>query len=96
MVRGRPTAPAGLILGHEITGEVIEKGSDVEMLSVGDLVTVPFQYRMRPLPQLPRREDRDLSHGQSGPPWRRLRPATEPVPWPGTSGSAGCGMSYKR
>ncbi len=42
MVRGRTTAPAGLILGHEITGEVIEKGSDVEMLSVGDIVTVPF------------------------------------------------------
>src|SRR5207244_12875283 len=32
----------GLILGHEITGEVIEKGSDVEMLNIGDLVTVPF------------------------------------------------------
>jgi glutathione-independent formaldehyde dehydrogenase len=42
MVRGRTTAPAGLILGHEITGEVIEKGSDVEMLNLGDLVTVPF------------------------------------------------------
>ncbi len=42
MVRGRTTAPPGLILGHEITGEVIEKGSDVEMLEVGDLVTVPF------------------------------------------------------
>src|SRR6266566_201794 len=42
MVRGRTTAPAGLILGHEITGEVIEKGSDVEMLNIGDLVTVPF------------------------------------------------------
>ncbi len=42
MVRGRTTAPAGLILGHEITGEVIEKGSDVEMLEVGDIVTVPF------------------------------------------------------
>jgi len=42
MVRGRTTAPAGLILGHEITGEVIEKGSDVEFLQVGDLVTVPF------------------------------------------------------
>jgi threonine dehydrogenase-like Zn-dependent dehydrogenase len=26
MVRGRTTAPAGLVLGHEITGEVIEKG----------------------------------------------------------------------
>jgi glutathione-independent formaldehyde dehydrogenase len=42
MVRGRTTAPAGLILGHEITGEVIEKGGDVEMLNVGDIVTVPF------------------------------------------------------
>jgi len=42
MVRGRTTAPQGLILGHEITGEVIEKGNDVEMLEVGDLVTVPF------------------------------------------------------
>src|SRR5215813_9884361 len=42
MVRGRTTAPAGLILGHEITGEIIEKGSDVEMLEVGDIVSVPF------------------------------------------------------
>src|SRR5438128_696725 len=42
MVRGRTTAPKGLILGHEITGEIIEKGSDVEMLNVGDLVSVPF------------------------------------------------------
>ncbi len=42
MVRGRTTAPQGLILGHEITGEVIEKGTDVEMLNIGDLVTVPF------------------------------------------------------
>jgi glutathione-independent formaldehyde dehydrogenase len=42
MVRGRTTAPKGLVLGHEITGEVIEKGKDVEYLEVGDLVTVPF------------------------------------------------------
>jgi len=42
MVRGRTTAPAGLILGHEITGEVIEAGRDVEFLSVGDIVSVPF------------------------------------------------------
>jgi len=26
MVRGRTTAPAGLVLGHEITGEVVEVG----------------------------------------------------------------------
>ncbi len=42
MVRGRTTAPKGLILGHEITGEVIETGVDVEFLKKGDLVTVPF------------------------------------------------------
>ena len=42
MVRGRTTAPAGLILGHEITGEVIELGRDVETLKKGDIVSVPF------------------------------------------------------
>jgi glutathione-independent formaldehyde dehydrogenase len=42
MVRGRTTAPAGLILGHEITGQVVECGRDVEYLSVGDIVSVPF------------------------------------------------------
>lgn len=42
MVRGRTTAPAGMVLGHEITGEVIEKGKDVEFLNIGDLVSVPF------------------------------------------------------
>ncbi len=42
MVRGRTTAPTGLILGHEITGEVLEVGRDVETLRKGDLVSVPF------------------------------------------------------
>ncbi len=42
MVRGRTTAPSGLVLGHEITGEVIEAGRDVEFIKVGDLVSVPF------------------------------------------------------
>jgi glutathione-independent formaldehyde dehydrogenase len=42
MVRGRTTAPSGLVLGHEITGEVIEVGSDVEFIKKGDLVSVPF------------------------------------------------------
>jgi glutathione-independent formaldehyde dehydrogenase len=42
MVRGRTTAPANLVLGHEITGEVIETGSDVEFIKVGDIVSVPF------------------------------------------------------
>jgi glutathione-independent formaldehyde dehydrogenase len=42
MVRGRTTAPEGLVLGHEITGQVIEAGSDVEYIHVGDIVSVPF------------------------------------------------------
>jgi glutathione-independent formaldehyde dehydrogenase len=42
MVRGRTTAPEGLVLGHEITGEVIERGPDVEFIEVGDIVSVPF------------------------------------------------------
>ncbi|WP_236792151.1 formaldehyde dehydrogenase, glutathione-independent [Amycolatopsis sp. GM8] len=42
MVRGRTTAPVGLVLGHEITGEVVEVGPDVEFLAVGDIVSVPF------------------------------------------------------
>ena len=42
MVRGRTTAEPGLVLGHEITGQVIEKGSDVEQLEIGDIVSVPF------------------------------------------------------
>jgi glutathione-independent formaldehyde dehydrogenase len=42
MVRGRTTAPSGLVLGHEITGEVIEVGRDVEFIKKGDLVSVPF------------------------------------------------------
>ena len=42
MVRGRTTAPEGLILGHEITGEVVETGPGVEFIREGDLVSVPF------------------------------------------------------
>jgi len=42
MVRGRTTAQQGLILGHEITGEVVEAGRDVEFIKKGDLVSVPF------------------------------------------------------
>jgi glutathione-independent formaldehyde dehydrogenase len=42
MVRGRTTAPEGLVLGHEITGEVVDVGPDVEFIKVGDLCSVPF------------------------------------------------------
>jgi len=46
-VRGRTTAPTGLVLGHEITGEVIEAGRDVETLRKGNLVSVPFNVACR-------------------------------------------------
>ncbi len=42
MVRGRTTAPVGQTLGHEITGEIVEKGDDVQFLDVGDICSVPF------------------------------------------------------
>jgi glutathione-independent formaldehyde dehydrogenase len=42
MVRGRTTAPPGQTLGHEITGEIVEKGEDVQFLEVGDICSVPF------------------------------------------------------
>ncbi len=42
MVRGRTTAPPGLVLGHEILGEVIETGPGVEFVHVGDIASVPF------------------------------------------------------
>jgi glutathione-independent formaldehyde dehydrogenase len=42
MVRGRTTAPKGLVLGHEITGIVVERGRDVEFIQDGDLCSVPF------------------------------------------------------
>jgi glutathione-independent formaldehyde dehydrogenase len=42
MVRGRTTAPEGLVLGHEITGEVVDVGRDVEYIKVGDVASVPF------------------------------------------------------
>jgi len=42
MVRGRTTAPPDLVLGHEITGEVVETGPDVEFIKKGDICSVPF------------------------------------------------------
>ena len=41
MVRGRTTAPHGLILGHEITGEVIEAGRDVEFIKLATWFRCP-------------------------------------------------------
>src|SRR5690242_6523282 len=42
MVRGRTTAPVGQTLGHEITGEVVEAGSDVLFVEPGDICSTPF------------------------------------------------------
>lgn len=42
MYRGRTSAPKGTVFGHENTGEVVEVGSDVEYIRVGDIVSVPF------------------------------------------------------
>lgn len=42
MVRGRTTVSPETVLGHEITGEIIECGDDVEFMKVGDLCSVPF------------------------------------------------------
>jgi glutathione-independent formaldehyde dehydrogenase len=39
---GRFAAPSGMQLGHENTGEVVEVGSNVEHIKVGDIVSVPF------------------------------------------------------
>ena len=73
MVRGRTTAPPGLVLGHEITGEVIECGRDVEFIKRGRPGVGAVQHRLRPLPQLQGGEDRHLPERQSGPAGRRLR-----------------------
>lgn len=40
--RGSFPVPQGMVMGHEMTGEVLEVGPDVEFLSEGDLVSVPF------------------------------------------------------
>ena len=43
MVRGRTSLPGGhMVLGHEITGEVVEVGNGCEFLEVGDICSVPF------------------------------------------------------
>lgn len=39
---GRFAAPKGMVMGHEMTGAVIELGSDVELIKKGDIVSVPF------------------------------------------------------
>ena len=52
MVRGRTTAPEGLILGHEITGEVIETGPGRRVHQGGRSLLGAVQHRLRPLPHV--------------------------------------------
>ena len=66
MVRGRTTAPEGLVLGHEITGEVIEVGRDVEFIEVGDLCSVPFNIACGRCRNCKERTDRRLPQRQPG------------------------------
>lgn len=40
--RGHQPSPAGFIMGHEFTGEVVETGSDVKLVKKGDLIVTPF------------------------------------------------------
>jgi hypothetical protein len=35
-------ASKGMALGHEVTGEIVEMGRDVERWNLGDIVSVPF------------------------------------------------------
>jgi len=35
-------ATPGMALGHEVTGEIVEMGEDVERFELGDIVSVPF------------------------------------------------------
>ena len=73
MVRGRTTAPIGQILGHEITGEVIEAGSDVLFVKQGDLCSVPFNIACGRCRMCIEGEDRNLPQRQPRPARRRLR-----------------------
>jgi len=42
MFRGRTPLKPDFVFGHEMTGEVIQIGKDVEQIKVGDIVSVPF------------------------------------------------------
>ncbi|WP_221175302.1 alcohol dehydrogenase catalytic domain-containing protein [Staphylococcus aureus] len=58
--RGSFPAPEGMVLGHEMTGQVLEVGSRRPVPAGGRPRLRAVQRGLRPLPQLPRRPDRDL------------------------------------
>ena len=62
MVRSRTTAPVGLALGHEITGDVIQVGRDVEFLGPAVLVLGLDAQRPRRPPHHRRFAPRHPSH----------------------------------
>src|SRR5260370_37837285 len=59
MVRGRTTAPHGLILGHEITGEVIEAGRDLGIIKGGEPCPGPVNNALESEPNCPGGQNRD-------------------------------------
>ena len=64
MVRGRTTAPSDLVLGHEITGEVVEVGTRRRIHQGWGHLLSPVQHCLRPLPQLQGAQDRHLPQRQ--------------------------------
>ena len=67
MVRGRTTAPPGLALGHEITGEVVGDRPGRRVHQGRRSVLGPVQHRLRTVPQLQGGQDRRLPERQPGP-----------------------------
>jgi glutathione-independent formaldehyde dehydrogenase len=45
MVRGGTTAPKGTVLEHEISGEVMEAGPDVEFIMKGQELDIEIPFR---------------------------------------------------
>jgi threonine dehydrogenase-like Zn-dependent dehydrogenase len=40
--RGHQPSPTGFIMGHEFVGTVVQAGSEVKTVSLGDKVVAPF------------------------------------------------------
>ena len=76
MVRGRTTAPAGLVLGHEITGEVIEAGTRRRVHPSRRPVFGSFQHRVREMPDVQGRAHRRVPEHQSRSSGRRTATST--------------------
>ena len=82
--RGRFPAPKGMVMGHEMTGEVVELGRDVEFIKKGDLCSVPFNVSVRSLSQLHGAAHRSLHERQ-----RHRRRLAAPTASTSAAGRAG-------